>query len=321
LTRGPIPPAAPRSGQRETGMPPSLPALGELRTAARDAWSERRLQRFRVHDGGWANLVLEADGRVIFRFPRRREVADGLGFEVRALELLSRHLSIPTPKPVLISVLRSPAGWPFIAYPKLPGAPLSTVGPLSSGGARRLDGFIETLLRELAAIPSRSLLRIGASPGNPRSWASRFRRLETRFGRNGASMTPPVLRRAVAAEFERFRSVLRGARYRAVATHRDLGPDHILWDPVTDRPTGVIDWEDLCLGDPAFDLTGLPQLGRSRLTEWARERRATTDSTFDQRLEFYCRIVPIHGIIHAAETGDLRWLHVFLPQLKTNLLG
>jgi aminoglycoside 2''-phosphotransferase len=302
-------------------MPSSLPALGELRAAAREAWPERRLRTFRVHDGGWANLVLEADGPVIFRFPRRRNVADGLSFELRALELLSRHLSAPVPKPVLLSVLRHPAGWPFIAYPKLPGAPLSTVGPLDSAGGRRLDVFLETLLRELAAIPSRALLRIGAPPGDPSSWGRRFQRLRTRFRRHGASLTPPVLRRAVAAEFGRFFSVLREARYRAVATHRDLGPDHILWDRATSRPTGVIDWEDLCLGDPAFDLTGLQQLGRPSFPAWVKVRRASSDSTFEERLAFYGRIAPIHGVIHAAETGDARWLRRFLPPLRANLLG
>ncbi len=302
-------------------MSSSLPILGTLKDAARGAWPERRLQKFRVHDGGWANLVLEADESIIFRFPRRREVAEGLGFEVRALELLAGHLSVPIPTPVRVATLRDPAGWPFIAYPKLPGLPLSSSGPVDSLGWRRLNKFVDTLLQELAAIPPRSLLRIGAAPGSPSAWGDRFRRLQRRFAGHGASMTPPSLRRAIAQQFERFYLDLHGAHYRAVPTHRDLGPDHILWDPVTSRPTGVLDWEDLCLGDPAFDLTGLRTVGRSGFARWARKRRAGADISFDARLGFYARIAPIHGVIHAAETRDSRWLRAFLPRLETEVLG
>jgi len=298
----------------------SLPPVRELQAAARRAWPELRARKFEVHDGGWANLVLEADGRAIFRFPRRREVAAGLGFEVRALGLLARHLSLPVPRPTRLATLDRAAGWPFIAYPKLPGEPLSSIESLGPKGAHRLESAVETLLRELAAIPPRSLLRFGATRGDPRSWAERFRRLEVRFARHGASLTPPALRRAIADEFERFRSALSGGRYRAVATHRDLGPDHILWDSRAGRPTGVIDWEDLCLGDPAFDLTGLRPVGPTRFDRWVRQRRAPADSTFDERLRFYRRIAPIHGVIHAAETGDHRWLRRFLPLLRANLL-
>lgn len=210
-------------------MATSLPSVAELKGAARAAWPEQRLDRFRVHNGGWANLVLEADAGVIFRFPRRRAVAESLNFELRALDLLSRHLSAPIPAPVRVSVLRRPRGWPFMAYPKLLGKPLSTVWPLDSVGNRRLSRFIETLLRELSAVPSSALLRIGAQPGGRPSWAKRFRRLQQRFHRSGASQVPWELRRRLAAGFDSFYSDLRRARYHAVATHRDLGPDHILW--------------------------------------------------------------------------------------------
>jgi aminoglycoside 2''-phosphotransferase len=307
-----------RSEPTDTGIVglTALPPLAELKAAARSAWPERRLHRFRVHDGGWANFVLEADQKIIFRFPRRRAVAASLDFEVRGLELMSRHLSVPIPDPIRIAVLSRPRGWPFIAYPKLPGQPLSAIRALDSTGNHRLGLFVGTLLRELAAVPCRAMLRIGALPGDSNAWELRYRRLRARFHRHGESLVAPAQRQAVASAFDRFYLDLHESRYRPVATHQDLGPDHILWDLRSNRPTGVIDWEDLRLGDPAFDLTGLGTLGRAGLAGWVAARGSRTDRTFDDRLKFYRRVVPLHGVIHAAETGDHRWLRKFLRQLE-----
>ena len=282
-----------------------LPPLTELKEAARAAWPERRLERFRVLSGGWANLVLEADERVIFRIPRRREVAESLGFELRALGVLSRFLSVPIPAPVRISVLRRPRGWPFLAYPKLPGIPLTEVGPIDPTGKRRLGEFIQTLLTELGSVPPRALLRIGTLRGTPKEWERRYQELLRRFNRvAGQAILPPV-QRAVSESFNRFYEDLARARYRPVATHLDLGPYNLLWDKGSNRPTGVIDWEDLRLGDPAFDLTGLGVLGRSRLGALTRARRGRGDSTFGERLAFYRRVTALHDFVSAAETRNL----------------
>lgn len=302
-------------------MLPALPPLAELRAAARAAWPERRLERFRVHDQGGTNLVLEADGSIIFRFPRWRAAAEALGFEVRALEFLSHHLSAPIPSPIRIAVLRRPRGWPFLAYPKLPGKALSEVRTLDSTAHRRLGEFLETILTELAALPSRPLLRMGATPGTPQAWEKKYRELQGRYHRVAESQASPFLRQALAGEFARFYSALQGTRYRAVATHQDLGPDHILWDPALNRPTGVIDWSDLRLGDPAFDLTGLARVGRARHPAWTRARRATEDSTFDERLAFYRRVMPLHDALYAAEIGNARLLRTALSHLATGLRG
>jgi aminoglycoside 2''-phosphotransferase len=296
-----------------------LPPLAALKEAARSAWPERRLERFRVHDEGWTNFVLEADNRLIFRFPRWKEVARSLGYEVRLLDFLSRHLSAPIPRPVRLAVLSNPRGWPFIAYPKLPGRPLSKIRRLDESGRRRLGVFVGTLLRELASVPARPLLRIGAPEGDTRAWAKKYRALEERYHLHAASRIPAALRHKLERAFVRFFAALRNARYRPIATHQDLGMDHLLWDVQTHRPTGVIDWEDLCLGDPAFDLTGLTFLGSSRMRSWTRARKSDRDPTFDERLAFYRAIRPLHGVLYAAETRNGELFHDQLSQLDATV--
>lgn len=296
--------------------PTSLPPLSTLVRAARAAWPERALSGFQVHDEGWSNLVLEANGRLIFRFPRTRKATESLKFEVQALELLSQRLSARIPVPIRISTLSTPRGWPFIAYHKVPGRPLSGVRTLDSVGTSKLRRFLGTLLGELAALPTRPFVRIGARPGDARSLAGEYRELQGRYGRLVEDRLPPKVRRNLANAFEQFYSNLRESRYHAVVTHRDLGADHILWDSTAGRPSGVIDWGDLCLSDPAFDLTGVGRLGGSRLSDWARSRGAGQDPTFYDRLSFYRQVSPIHGAVYAAETQDAALLRAALERLK-----
>jgi aminoglycoside 2''-phosphotransferase len=299
-------------------MRSSLPPLSVLKGAAQAAWPERKLTKFRLHQEGWGNLVLEADDRLIFRFPRRRRAAASVSFEVRAIEILSRYLSAPIPFPVRVSRLPRPHGWPFMAYEKVPGKPLSEVRPIDSTGKRRLAGFVGILLSELADLPTRPLHRIGAKPGAARTWENEYRELHERFARVVQHRARPAVRAAVSDEFDRFYSAIRSARYREVATHRDLTLDHILWDASKNRPSGVIDWGDVRLGDPAFDLTALASLGSASLASWTRARRSEADSTFKDRLAFYRRVWPLHGVLYAAETQDLALLRASLARLGSS---
>ncbi|OAQ99544.1 hypothetical protein LLEC1_04799 [Akanthomyces lecanii] len=47
------------------------------------------------------------------------------------------------------------------------------------------------------------------------------------------------------------------AVHEPVLLHADLKGEHIFVDPETGRLTGVIDWSDACVGDPAVDIRGL----------------------------------------------------------------
>ncbi|MFZ0891315.1 MAG: aminoglycoside phosphotransferase family protein [Thermoplasmata archaeon] len=299
--------------------PSELPPFATLKDAAQSVWPERTLKRFRVHDDGWTNLVLEADEELIFRFPRWREVARVLDYEVRVLDLIARHLSSPVPQPIRIAVLSNPRGWPFISYRKIPGRPLNTIRRLDEAGKRKLRAFVRTLLNELASMPTRPLLRIGAPEGDPRAWAKKYRGLETRYHRRASSRIPAPTRRKLDRAFERFFADLQSARYRPIATHGDLGLDHLLWDVSTNRPTGVIDWEDFRLGDPAFDLTGFncPETGGPR--EWTRARKSEADATFEERLAFYRAIRPLHGVLYAIEIRDRELFHAQLSKLSVTL--
>jgi aminoglycoside 2''-phosphotransferase len=291
-----------------------------VKAAIQRAWPKRPLKKFRIDNTGWTNLMLEADGRWMFRLPRWPQSAQKIGFEVRLLEYLSQRLSVNVPDPVLVGTLRKPEGWPFVAYRKLPGRPLGDLGALDRADRARLSKFLLRLFTELAGLPRAPLNRIGVRPGNKPAWSTRFEALRRRYEKTGPGNLSAGLRREISRRFDEFEGLLCRSRYRPVLLHGDLWPSHILWNSASHRPTGVIDWEDSRFGDPAFDLTALDGIGTNFMDELVAARKRPDDKLFDERLRFYRRIIPLPGLLFGIETGRKALVHAHLRQLQASLL-
>ena len=87
--------------------------------------------------------------------------------------------------------------------------------------------------------------------------------------------------------------------------HRDLITEHVLCDPATGHLTGVIDWGDAGIDDPAVDFAGVRrQLGE----EFARPMLAaycpSLDTAVLRRMDFYAGMEPFHEIHFGQRTGD-----------------
>jgi aminoglycoside 2''-phosphotransferase len=300
-------------------MESPLPPPRALESAFRQLWPGRPLRRFRRDETGWTNLVLEADGRWIFRVPRWPGPARSLTREVRLLEILGEHLTVPVPRPALVGTLDEPNGWPFLVYERLPGSPIVNPSSLRSADRDRLARFLARLLAELDRCPPGALGELGLPAGDRSSWATAYRKLERRYRRVAADRLPAPLDRDISRLFRGFFAVLEESRYRPTLIHCDLWPSHVLWNRARTGPSGVIDWEDARFGDPAFDLSALGELGPTVTRTLIARRRSPEDDSFVERLLFYRRILPLHGVLFGIETGDRSRARAHVRQLRISL--
>jgi hypothetical protein len=103
-------------------------------------------------------------------------------------------------------------------------------------------------------------------------------------------------------------------QFQPALIHRDLSGEHILveqrarcssdlFDPTQGRITGILDWEDAAIGDPAFDFTGLLDFG----SEFVQGVLAAYDGPYDgcmlERARFYDAIGPCHEVLFGLECG------------------
>jgi aminoglycoside 2''-phosphotransferase len=87
--------------------------------------------------------------------------------------------------------------------------------------------------------------------------------------------------------------------------HRDLVPEHVLFNPATGHLTGVIDWGDAGIDDPAVDFAGVRrQLGAEFAQQMLATYRPALDATALRRMDFYAGMEPFHEIHFAQTHGD-----------------
>lgn len=212
-----------------------------------DQFPELEVGELRLLGEGWDTMVWLADGRWVFRFPRRTMVISGLELEMRYLTALADRLPLPVPRPTHLGRPSQAFEWPFYGAPYLPGRELAET-PLDGDARIALGRPLGAFLRALhtaeldAELPVDPVHRADMDARVPLT-RERFEQLE----QAGLWRAPMAAHEIVAAAAEL------GPPEPTAIVHGDFHLRHLLVDDVG-RPAAVIDWVDLCRNDPGVDL-------------------------------------------------------------------
>jgi macrolide phosphotransferase len=179
--------------------------------------------------------------RWVVRAPRRTAAAVALDTEARLLPLLGRHLPVPVPQPAGRAPL--PEGGECLVHPYLPGEPLDPAA-LVAGSA--LAAQVGRTIAALHEIEPRTLDDAGLPTYTADEY--RLRRLSDvdRAAQTGHVPAP------LLARWERALEQVAQWRFAATPVHGDLAAEHVLVE--RGAISGVIDWGEACVADPADDL-------------------------------------------------------------------
>ena len=262
---------------------------------------------------GWEfDAYLTGDGWV-FRFPRRARCADLFTTEKPVHELVARSLTPGVALPIVELIGRPPTGFPYriAGHRYIPGIPADRIDPALEPIVTRDIGIA---LGAVHGIPEQAALAAGVGGTGTDdaaaiAWVKRGLRLASEL-RGTDSVVDDAL--AWAAHLD-----LTVARYAGPPRliHQDLSPDHLIVDPRTGRLTGIIDWTDAMLGDPARDFVGLVTSRGWRFAENVlRNYPHRLDLTFRARLGFMARLLSLIWLAEAREQGTdvpklTEWVH------------
>jgi aminoglycoside 2''-phosphotransferase len=250
---------------------------------------------------GWDSLVCLANDRLIFRFPKRPEVAGRLALEIRLLPELAPYLPLPIPQFTYIARPTSHnSPYLFVGYEALPGL-TQPDWPDEVAVVGWWQAELGNFLTALHAFPVERASQLGVKvmnfSGTTAPNANWRAALET-FYRVVREKVWPLLsgegQAHVAAYFEDFLADSRHFSFEPVLLHADLLEDHLLVDPVAQMVKGVIDFGDVCLGDPAYDVV------REVLPFY----KGQVDPTFGQRQLFYSQLAPFIALIFGLDNSD-----------------
>lgn len=194
-------------------------------------------------DAGWDNALWRLGRDLVVRLPRR-EVAVHLAInEQRWLPVLAPRLPLPVPVPVRIGRPGAAFPWPWSVVCWVHGQPgdrPQITEPEES--ARRLGRFLRSLHHDAPADAPRN-------PFRTVPLVQRAPTFETLLAEGGASID----RQATQAVWDR---ALGAAAWSEppVWIHGDLHPANVLVEH--GALAAVIDFGDVCAGDPATDLAG-----------------------------------------------------------------
>ena len=251
--------------------------------------------------GGWDNFVVDVNDRLLFRFPRRVAVEASIEKEIALLRLLQRALpySIPNPEYVWSGDRKVPIR--FYGYPKIRGVPLTHEAIASSQAS-----FASQVSRLLNLIQNPSLTHAARNcfaryPAQ--TWRGEYASLLSRVRKKVVRLLDAGAREKTLAIFDDFLDDRDNFSFAPVLVHRDLN-SNILYDERRREISGVIDWGDAAMGDPAFDFCGfLHSEGRGFVESVLRDYRGQVDESFWGRMEFYSKAIPYHVILGAMITG------------------
>jgi aminoglycoside phosphotransferase (APT) family kinase protein len=269
---------------------------------------------------GMDNLVYDVNGALVVRFskepdPARR--AELISSEAELLAAIAGISPLPVPEPVFTD--REHGCW---AHAKLPGVPLlglSLVQQLAR--APVVAAKLGTFLAALHAAPARKMARFADPDEVP---MAEWRDEAAASYATVADIIPPTQRGTVeaflAARLPRSADTL-------VFSHNDLGIEHILVVPATGAITGVIDWSDAALTDPARDFGLLYRdLGPAALTAALTSYQVGDIAALRERAAFYARCGLLEDLAYGDRTGisaytdkSLTALHWLFPATGTPL--
>ncbi len=245
-----------------------------------------------------ALLLERPEGSYVLRLPQDPHGAEGIAHEAVLLPELAERLSVPIPR--FLFTAPNPLGpGEFCVYPAVPGESLSDEqwkarGLLDlPGTARRIAELIEGV----HAFPVARARELGIETWDLRAdFTDDLKAVRAEVLPLLPESEASVLLRA----WENYLGDDANFDYRPALTHADVSLDHLL---VTGTEiTGLIDFGDVEIGDPDYDLCYLyPDAGPEFVRRVQHCRGTELDPRQEAKLRFWACADPALDVLHALE--------------------
>ncbi|MEU6414224.1 aminoglycoside phosphotransferase family protein [Microbispora sp. NPDC046933] len=254
---------------------------------------------------GQDNAAYEVNGDLVVRQSKIADSAlrgEAVRREAALLAAVSELSPLPVPQPIFVD---EEAG--ALAYGKLPGRPLNT-HPVRE--PTRLAAPLGAFLSRVHGAP---VERMEAFV--PRDTYSMSELLEEAEGyyRDIVAHLPPAAQRLV----EGFLSTAAPAEPGVLTfCHNDLGSEHLLVDVEASAVTGVIDWTDAAIADPAYDLALVYRdLGPEVYERTLAHYQGRHDDADHERAVFYARCALLEDVAYGLRSGARSYADAGLAHL------
>lgn len=228
--------------------------------------------------------------------------------EIRLLPELAPTLPLPIPHFRYV-VLAPSTTFPraFVGYEALKGEPLTRYTPQiwdEGWWPPAVGAFLTALQR----FPIRRAQELGVPGGTASDWRRRYSELYECVQERVYALITSDQRAAIGRYFEHFLNDPRHFEFEPVLLHGDVYSQHVLVDHAQQRVTGIIDFSECKIGDPAFDIRN----------SWEPFYSGQRDASWQERREFYYLVQPLVEVAFSDGTAGLEDVN---PAIRADALA
>lgn len=251
-----------------------------------------------VRQGQFHHVVIGSD-RVVC-FARTKAAAARLPDRAAKLrQLAALDLGFRTPEPLPTGGSAASDQPPFLVLSRIPGAPLKVEVLQDAETAELVATQYAKLLAGLARAGATSAARSALPPASPDRWRQ--------FAADVRAELFVLMSSAGRTRAERELAGLDGLPHLTdAAVHGDLGRENVLWEFDSGQPrlSGVIDWDEVQLGDPAEDLAAIGASNSTNLMERVLKSGSRSDTDLTARIATIRGTFALQQALTAHRDGD-----------------
>ncbi|MBI3626967.1 aminoglycoside phosphotransferase family protein, partial [Candidatus Uhrbacteria bacterium] len=268
---------------------------------------ELKIKSFKFAGEGMDSSAFLLNNDLIFRFPKYKKVSAQLKIETAILPRLNRRVSLSIPDFKYVG--RQKNGLLFVGYKKIHGVALEKklFDSFSPQLQAKLLKQIAEFLEQVHVFPVRRAQKKGVKITDfKKRYATVLREVRKVY-----SKLDRVTIDYVENLFKPYLSDTHNFDYKPELLHSDLSLDHIIYDHVKKSIVGIIDFGDIEIGDPDYDLSYL-YLGYGpdfvkRLLRFYHHKNSVA---LLKKLDFFSRCNVIHDLLMSIERKvkkDIKW--------------
>ncbi|HHX03719.1 MAG TPA: aminoglycoside phosphotransferase family protein [Tissierellia bacterium] len=253
-------------------------------------------------DQGQNSLVAIVNEELIFKFPRYRHVMEELKKESEILPIISNHVTLEVPVPLYSFFESDEPGQVFVGYKMIMGTPFERELYWQLKNKQALVTQIGGFLHELHGLPTDCLAGVSIET---RDGFAYWSRILTQIEKSIFPYIRPAFRKQILETFRRFLDNNENFQYKPVLTHGDFGTSNIIYDVKSGKVSGVIDFGQVALDDPAIDIASLIcPMGYGEDFSQHLVRAYPQMLALLPRARFYSSTFALQEALFGLETGD-----------------
>lgn len=251
----------------------------------------------------------------IFRFPKRESVSNNLKTEIDLLPELQKILQVRIPDFKYIGKQTKNNYW-FVGYKMIGGVELSeqVFSQMDKIQKEVFMAQIAVFLKSIHSFPLEQAVRSGV----------KFNDLKSEYEGDLRILRESVYKLLdqniidyIENLFERYLSNSDNFVFKPVLLHADFSSDHIFLNNVDGKIEGVIDFGDMTIGDPDYDLLYLyEELGKSFIENLLGYYPHSNPKLLFEKLELYYRLSSVGELLQGVERSDDELIQNSILNLK-----